>query len=111
MKSYVIFVVKMRIGGGVGYLDNSSSGQAKSPPKYPRKVGDLSALKRRLWWGILQCTYVFEAEGMSTEQRLRAAHALSQLAMTFMKAVEVADLQGRVEALEALMSAERNGHG
>jgi hypothetical protein len=61
-------------------------------------------LKRRLWWGILHCTHVFEAEGMTTEQRLRAAHALSQLAMTFMKVVEVSDLQARVEALEHLIN-------
>jgi hypothetical protein len=53
---------------------------------------------------------VFEADGMTTEQRLRAAHALSQLAMTFMKAVEVTDLQARVDALERLVN-RRNGDG
>jgi hypothetical protein len=83
---------------------NTPSPHTKSPPKYPRKQGDLPALKRRLWWGILHCTHVFEAEGMTTEQRLRAAHALSQLAMTFMKVVEVSDLQARVEALEHLIN-------
>jgi hypothetical protein len=67
-------------------------------------------LKRRLWWGILHCTYVFEAEGMTTEQRLRAVHALSQLAMTFMKAIEVSDLESRLQDLEHLVN-RRNGHG
>jgi hypothetical protein len=67
-------------------------------------------LKRRLWWGILHCTHVFEAAGMTTEQRLRAAHALLQLAMTFIKVVEVTDLHGRVEALEQLVN-RRNGDG
>jgi hypothetical protein len=89
---------------------NTSPPHTKSPPKYPRKPGDLPALKRRLWWGILHCTHVFEAEGMTTEQRLRAAHALSQLAMTFIKVVEVTDLQGRVDALEQLVN-RRNWNG
>lgn len=47
---------------------------------------------------------------MTTEQRLRAAHALSQLAMPFMKVVEVTDLQARVEALEHLVN-RRPHHG
>src|SRR5262245_11600807 len=93
-----------------GSLANSQPPQGKSPPKYPRKVGDLAGLKRRLWWGILNCTYVFEADGMTTEQRLRAAHALSQLAMTFMKAVELSDLETRLHNLEAIVQ-RRNGHG
>jgi hypothetical protein len=72
--------------------------------------GDLTGLKRRSWWGILHCTHVFEAEGMTTEQRLRAAHALSQLAMTFMTVAEVTDLQARVDVLEHLVN-RRNGDG
>jgi hypothetical protein len=91
-------------------LANTPSSHEKSPPRYPRKVGDLAGLKRRLWWGILNCTYVFEAEGMTTEQRLRASHVLSQLAMTFMKAVEVSDLETRLHDLEAIVQ-RRNGHG
>lgn len=91
-------------------MTNIPPSHAKPPPKYPRKVGDLAGLKRRLWWGILNCTYVFEAEGMTTEQRLRAAHALSQLAMTFMKTVELSDLEARLHELEAIVH-RRNGHG
>jgi hypothetical protein len=94
-----------QLRGGGGSLVNSQPPQGKSPPKYPRKVGDLAGLKRRLWWGILQCTYVFEAEDMTMEMRLKAAHALSQLAMTFMKAVEVAGLEARVQCLEGLLEA------
>jgi hypothetical protein len=89
--------------GRGGSLANIRPPQAKLPPKYPRKVGDLAGLKRRLWWGILQCTYVFEAEDMPMEMRLKAAHALSQVAMTFMKAVEVADLEARLQRLEGLL--------
>lgn len=74
--------------------------------KRRRKPGDLSSLRRTLWAALLTGEEL--ADDADPATRLRALHAISQLAGTYLKAIEVADLEARIEALERAV-AERDG--
>ncbi len=67
--------------------------------KRRRKPGDLSSLRRSLWAAILT------AEGLCDDAdaavRLRALHAMATLAGSYLKTLEIAELEQRIAALEA----------
>jgi hypothetical protein len=82
--------------------------QANQRPKYPRKVGDLKALQRMLWWAVLRLRHILETTN-DPDLELRAIYALSTTAGAFIKATEVGELQHRLERLESHLG--RNSHG
>jgi hypothetical protein len=89
-------------------MDNSLPAQAKPRPKMPRKVGDLAGLKRRLWWSILHCEHILST-AESDELIVRTVHAMTQASLAYARLIELTDLEGQLQALEAL--EPRNGHG
>jgi hypothetical protein len=68
------------------------------------KPGDLAQLRAVLWQTILEVEGLLDTRPPSNDLVLRSAHALAQLAGTYTKLVETADLEKRLVALEAAMS-------
>jgi hypothetical protein len=64
-----------------------------------RGSGDVRQLQAKLWKCIGEAELVMLG-GDSTE-KLKAAHCLSQVAMTYLKTIEIGELEARLEALEA----------
>jgi len=56
-------------------------------------------LQGKLWAAILRAETIMEPGG-DDYLALKAAHCLSQVAACFLKAVEVGELESRIEALE-----------
>jgi hypothetical protein len=77
---------------------------ANVPPRRPHKAGDLRSLRARLWWALLQAEFVI-ATAEDHPMRLRGIHALSQIAMSYVKVHELVDLESRVMALEQALRA------
>lgn len=69
-----------------------------------RATGDIARLQTKLWQAILQAEGVMLKEGDDL-LKLKAAHCLSQVAMTFLKATEVGELESRIEELERRAAA------
>jgi hypothetical protein len=89
-------------------LAKSRELQTDQPHKYPRKVGDLKALQRMLWWAVLRLRHILETTD-NPELEIRAIYCLSTTASAFVKCTEVGGLQQRLSAIEALIN-RRNGH-
>lgn len=65
-----------------------------------RKSGDIHQLRRVLWGCLLE----LEADILDApdaNQRIRAAHALGTISGAYLKALELADLETRLAAIEA----------
>jgi ATP:corrinoid adenosyltransferase len=71
--------------------------------KRHRKPGDLSQLRAVLWRTILEVEALLDARPPATELVIKSAHALAQLAGSYTRLVETADLEARLQALEAAM--------
>jgi hypothetical protein len=76
--------------------------------KYRPKAGDLTQLRAVLWRTILEVEGLLDVRPPATDIVLKSAHALAQLAGAYTKLVETADLEERIQRLEA--AVERNGH-
>jgi hypothetical protein len=75
--------------------------------KRRHKPGNLTQLRRVLWEVILEVEALLDESQRSTEVVLKSAHALAQLAGTYTKLVETADLEKRLAALEAALPQKR----
>lgn len=69
-----------------------------------RATGDIARLQSKLWQAILQAEGVMLKEGDDL-LKLKAIHCLSQTAASFLKCVEVGELEGRIEELERRAAA------
>jgi hypothetical protein len=63
-----------------------------------------------MWWAILRAEEVLDTVEASPELRLRAVHALSQVAGSYARLLETSDLEARLTALEARALERSNGH-
>lgn len=63
-----------------------------------RKPGDINALRRTLWAGLLEMEDMLASDDPSL--KIKAAHGLGTLAGTYLKCIEQAELTTRLEALE-----------
>ena len=83
--------------------------QAKKRARRP-KPGTVKQLTAVLWSAITKLeehlSETTEAEMVDTAELCKLTHALSQSASTYLKALEVGELEARVEALEGAL--ERN---
>lgn len=70
------------------------------------KPGDIASLRRVLWSAIRDVeTLIYDPPAsVTTDQRLRAVHALSTLGGVYLRAIEQHDLVERIEALEGASS-------
>lgn len=64
-----------------------------------RASGDITKLQRKLWNAVVRIETIMMTGGDDV-LTLKAAHCLSQVAMTFLKATEVGELESRIEELE-----------
>jgi hypothetical protein len=71
------------------------------------KTGDLAQLRAVLWQTILEVESLLDTRPPSNDLVLRSAHALAQLAGSYTRLVETADLSKRLEALELAMQERR----
>jgi uncharacterized small protein (DUF1192 family) len=69
--------------------------------------GDLESTKRRTW-GILCLAYDEVAMAEDAEQRRKGMLAYAQLAGVYLKLYEVAELEPRIQALEAAMQSGKD---
>jgi uncharacterized small protein (DUF1192 family) len=91
-------------------MANRNPYQARLAKALRQKPGNLDATKRRTW-GVLCLAYDEVATAADADQRRKAMLAYAQLASVYLKLYEVAELEPRIQALEA--AADRNGsqHG
>lgn len=75
-------------------------GNGNKPRKGRPKPGDLGALRRLLWGGLLEAEAL--SKGGDDNTRLRALATMGTLGGTYIKTVEAHDLERRLEALENL---------
>lgn len=69
-----------------------------------RYKGDVQQLQGKLWSAILRAETIMEPGG-DDYLALKAAHCLSQVAACFLKAVEIGELEARIEELERRAAA------
>jgi hypothetical protein len=72
------------------------------------KAGDLADLRRVLWRTIVEVESLLDTRPPSNDLVLKSAHALAQLAGSYTRLVETADIEARLAKLEATLAAERS---
>ena len=89
--------------------DASRARRTKRDKRRP-KPGTVTQLTSVLWSAITRLEHhlssVGDAEEVDTGELCRLTHALSQSASTYLKALEVGELEGRLEALETALERE-----
>lgn len=80
-------------------MPNSNPFPGRLAKRAKRYNGDVQKLQGKLWAAILRAETIMEPGG-DDYLALKAAHCLSQVAACFLKAVEVGELEARLEALE-----------
>lgn len=65
-----------------------------------RKVGDVEAVRRKLWQAVLAAEDLLLDPKASRDDQTRAVHALVQAGGAYRGILEVADLEARIRALE-----------
>lgn len=86
-------------------MPNGDSNDLRKRKRRP-KAGDLGALKRVLWEAVREVEKLLAAE--SIEAKLRAASTIATLGGTYLKCLQAADLEARIQALEARLAQERS---
>jgi hypothetical protein len=69
-------------------IANYLNGRPKVPLKRPRKGGEMASLQTKVWFAILHVERVLDDPESSASMRLQAAHALSQLAHTYVHCLQ-----------------------
>ena len=89
--------------------DASKARRAKKRKRRP-KPGTVKQLTAVLWRAITHLeehmNSAAEAQEVDTAELCKLTHALSQSASTYLKALEVGELEARVEALEGAVERE-----
>lgn len=85
-------------------MANSNPVPGRLVKRAKRAAGDVARLQQKLWQAILQAEAMMLKEGDDL-LKLKAIHCLSQTAASFLKCVEVGELEARLEALEAKQRA------
>jgi hypothetical protein len=68
-----------------------------------RKPGDIAALRRTLWAGLLEIEDLLATDDPTV--KIKAGHCLATLAGTYLKALELTDIVARLDKLEAAQGA------
>jgi len=86
-------------------MPNPNPLQARQAKKQKvKKAGDLPALCRKLWQGILEAEAVLLGS-QDPDLTLRACHALSQAAGQYSRLLTAGEVEARLQLLEAHMKA------
>lgn len=95
--------------GGVACMPNFFDLTPDAPRKRPRKAGDLPALQRVLWFGVLESEALPLKGSTSPEHRLKAIHALATIGGAYARLLEVSELEKRLSALEQRLVEHPHG--
>jgi hypothetical protein len=75
-----------------------------------RKVGDLAALRRKLWGAICEADDMLVG-AEADELRLKAIHALVQAGMAYARILEIGEHEARLRAIEEKLRLVGRGVG
>ena len=82
-------------------MANPNPYAARRAKKRRYKQGDLQQLQRLLWHALLEAKAVLDrATEDEAELKLKAVHALGQVAAHYSRLVEATELEARLQALE-----------
>ena len=70
------------------------------------KAGTIAQLKTKLWAAIDKLSEALETDDPKVADLTKLAHALSQSAASYLRVVEVGELEARVDALETAQKRE-----
>jgi hypothetical protein len=85
-------------------------GPAKPARKRPhRPLSDLQDLRRKVWQAVIEADALLTKPRASISTKLRAIHALTQVAMAYQRIVQGTELEERVRRLEEAIH-QRDGH-
>jgi hypothetical protein len=79
-------------------------GTVKARRKRYRKPGDVADLRRVLWSALTQIEELLADN--DPQMKIKAAHALGTLSGTYLRALELGDLEQRVRRLEETIGPE-----
>lgn len=85
--------------------DNDGASAVRPRRKHIRKPGDLGTLKNKMWLAVMCAQDILISEHITTDQQLRAVHALVQAGGAYGKLLERADLQEQLDLLRAEVAA------
>ena len=83
---------------------NADPTKARQAKKRKRKPGNLQAVAAKLW-AALEAAEELLAED-DPHLRLKAVHAVSQVAVSYTKVYEVGELEARLQALEVTLNLD-----
>jgi hypothetical protein len=95
-------------GGSEAMPRHSKAQNARTRPHRP--VGDLQALRRKMWQAVIEAEAILVKPRASISTKIRAIHALTQAGVAYHRLLTATELETRVAALEAAVQARRNGH-
>ena len=81
-------------------MANPSPHEARQAKKRKRKPGNLQAVAGKLWAALEAAEELLGED--DPHLRLKAVHAVSQVAGNYAKVYEVGELEARIQALEAV---------
>jgi hypothetical protein len=90
-----------------GIMAQTRRPQPPERPKRYRKPGSLAQLKGMLWETLLTLSGMVEDPTAGEDRKLKASHAMAQLAGAYLKTVEVHDLAAQVAALQEAVNQRR----
>ena len=82
---------------------------ASRPTRPHRPVGDLEALRRKLWQAVIEAEALLLKPRASVSTKVRAIHALVQAGAAYHRLLQTTELEERVRRLEAAVHARGNG--
>lgn len=87
---------------------NPTAARAAKKAKRTRTLGDLTAMRRKLWQAVTTAEEAMlrAADAGDTAATLRGVHALSQASTAFIKIVEAGEIEPRLAELEARINAQ-----
>jgi hypothetical protein len=92
-------------------MAKSALNNGKSPRKRRHQgPGDLEALRRKVWGAVLEAEGLLMRPRASITMKLRAIHALTQVALAYQRIVQGTELEERIRRLEEAVLQRRNGH-
>lgn len=78
---------------------------SKKSPRPRAEPGSLRDLQKELWHAVLCASRLLDSHDRNV--RLRAVHGLSQVSRSYLKVLQVGDLEERILALEARAEKEK----
>lgn len=91
-------------------MPNPNPHKARQAKKAKQRAGTIQDVQEKVWTAILTAEQVLTKEGADDTLRLRAVHAITQAAASYVKITETGELEARLAELEkAIERKSTNG--